>query len=117
MVVSSPQYGENTASFASFSLRNSWLKYFVTYSFGTSRKKVSTIFYDTAFLINEDRGNSAGRDVFIRDNVQRGGVCLACEFNRIIVSDERLDPYWRANRFTAYCRSVGAPQRKNLALL
>ena len=31
-----------------FPLRNSWLKYFVSYSFGTSRKKVSTIFYDTA---------------------------------------------------------------------
>ena len=43
-----------------FSLRNSWLKYFVTYSFGNSRKKVSTIFYDTAFLINEDRGNGTG---------------------------------------------------------
>ena len=33
-----------------FSLRNSWLKYFVTYSFGNSRKKVSTIFYDTAIF-------------------------------------------------------------------
>ena len=100
-----------------FSLRNSWLTYFVTYSFGTSRKKVSTIFYDTAFLINEDRENGAGRDVFIRNNVRRGVVCLACEFNRIVVLGERPDPYYRASRFTAYCRSVGAPQRKNLALL
>ena len=31
-----------------FPLRNSWLKYFVSYSFGTSRKKASAIFYDTA---------------------------------------------------------------------
>ena len=117
MVVLSPQYGENTASFVSFFFAEFVVKVFCYLFLWNFKKKVSTIFYDTAFLINEDRGNGAGRDVFIRDNVRRGGVCLACEFNRIIVSDERPDPYWRANRFTAYCRSVGAPQRKNLALL
>ena len=117
MVVSSPQYGENTASFVSFFFAEFVVKVFCYLFLWNFKKKASTIFYDTAFLINEDRGNGAGRDVFIRDNVRRGGVCLACEFNRIIVSDERPDPYWRANRFTAYCRSVGAPQRKNLALL
>ena len=39
VVVSSPQHGENTAS---------WLRHFIGYFLGTSKKKASAIFYGTA---------------------------------------------------------------------
>ena len=60
MVVSSPQYGENTASFASFFFAEFVVKVFCYLFLWKFKKKVSTIFYDTAFLINEDRGNGTG---------------------------------------------------------
>ena len=52
MVVSSPQCGEKYNLFLRFSSwRNTGLRHFVGYPCGTSRKKASTIFYDTALLI------------------------------------------------------------------
>ena len=50
MVVSSPQCGEKYSLFLRFSSwRNTGLRHFVGYPCGTSRKKASTIFYNTAF--------------------------------------------------------------------
>ena len=48
VVVSSPQLGESTAFFSSFPL-NLWLRHFAGRSFGTSKKKASASFSDTAF--------------------------------------------------------------------
>ena len=48
MVVSSPQYGESIPFFLQlFRLRALWLRHFIGYSFGASRKNASTIFYST----------------------------------------------------------------------
>ena len=48
VVVLYPQLGENTAFFSSFPL-DLWLRHFAGRSFGTSRKKASASFSDTAF--------------------------------------------------------------------
>ena len=49
VVVSSPQCGEKYSLFLRFSSwRNTGLRHFVGYPCGTSRKKASTIFYNTA---------------------------------------------------------------------
>ena len=46
MIVSSPQHSEKTAFFSSFPhWRTSWLRHFVGYFIGISRKKASPIFY------------------------------------------------------------------------
>ena len=60
MVVSSPQYGENTASFASFFFAEFVVKVFGYLFLWKFKKKSINHFYDTAFLINEDRGNGTG---------------------------------------------------------
>ena len=48
MVTSSPQYGENTAFFQFSPWRDPRLMPFSGYPFGVSRKKASTVFYNTA---------------------------------------------------------------------
>ena len=59
VVVSSPQYSENTAVFSGFPpWREPRLRHFAGYPFGASRKKTSTIFYGTAFF----------KDIFYRPN-------------------------------------------------
>ena len=47
MVALSPKHVENTVFSPAFLLSES-IRYFADYSFGTSREKASTIFYDTA---------------------------------------------------------------------
>ena len=50
---------KNTAfSLRFFSWRNTGLRHFVGYPCGTSRKKASTIFYDTAFFKNMTKNNT-----------------------------------------------------------
>ena len=77
MVVSSPQCGEKYSLFLRFSpWRDPRLRHFSGYPFGTSRKKVSTVFYNTALGKGGSPSNRSGFGIRSPSRGMRKGIFL-----------------------------------------